>query len=145
MGLALRKLGANPRIFFLLALWILWGSGYKMLWKHLLTDVEGTVISAQDIPWPLAPGQQATEYVFRSPGGQTFPYVARPTDPSLPGSIPVGTYIKKQRWHLSYNKDGKQVNDFGILFYAGNLTIAAACLTRGIRLFKSEWETRKID
>ena len=144
MGLVLRKLGANPRIFFLLALWILWGSGYKMLW-NLRTEVEGTVISAKDIPWPLASGQHATEYLFRSPGGQTFPYVARPTDPSLPGSIAVGTYIKKQRWHLSYNKDGKQINDFGILFYAGSLTIAAGCLMRGIRLFKSEWETRKID
>jgi hypothetical protein len=111
MGVALRKLSTHPTIFFLLALWIVWWGGYENLWKHLMTDVEGTVVSAQDIPSRFAPTEHATGYQLRGPVGWTFQYVAGTTDASLPSNIPVGSYIKKQRWHLSYKKDGEQVND----------------------------------
>jgi hypothetical protein len=134
----LNKPQTNPTILIVLALWIFWGFGYETLFKRLMTDVEGTVISAQDIPYPLAPARHGTEYVFQSQEGRTISYIAGPTDASLPRSIPVGTYIKKRRWHLSYERDGQQVDDFGIMFYVASLAMAVGCLVWGVRLNRKQ-------
>lgn len=105
----------NPIILAAFALWILWGFGYETLFTRLMTDVEGTVTSAQDIPYPLAPARYGTEYVFKNAEGRTISYIAGATDASLARSMPVGTHIKKRRWYFSYQRDGKQVDEFGIV------------------------------
>ena len=125
-------------MLIVVALWIFWGFGYETLWKRLTTNVEGTVVSAKDIP--VAPGRHGTEYILRSPDGGTIVYVAGPSDASLPRSMPVGTYIKKRLWHLSYERDGHQAQDFSVLFYATILAIAAGCLAWGVRLNRNQPE-----
>jgi hypothetical protein len=51
-----------------------------------------------------------------------------PPDAFLPRSMPIGTSIKKQRWHLDYEKNGYHVDDFPIYFYALVMGGASACL-----------------
>src|SRR5258707_12662148 len=42
--------------------------------------------------------------------------------------MPIGTSIKKQRWHLDYEKSGYRVDDFSIYFYALVIGGASGCL-----------------
>jgi hypothetical protein len=63
---------------------------------------------------------------LRGPGGRESVYTAGPTDASLPRSMPVDTYLEKQRWHLDYEKNGQLVDDFGVFFYGMMLGIALA-------------------
>jgi hypothetical protein len=118
----------NPIVLSLFGLWILWGFGYQTLWVRLMTNVEGTVVSARDIPYPLAPARHGTEYMLRTPEGDTDRYVAGATDASLPRNIPVGRYIKKRRWQLSYEQDNHRIDDFSVLFYGAMLSAAVGIL-----------------
>jgi hypothetical protein len=113
-----------------------WGFG-TTLSQRLMTDIEGTVISAEDIPVTFSQ-RHGTDYVVLSPEGRTISYIAGATDASLPRSMPVGTYIKKQRWHTSYERNGQQVDDFGTLSYAAILAGAVGLLVWAAKLKKSE-------
>jgi hypothetical protein len=124
----MRKPQPNPIVLSFFGLWILWGFGYQTLWVRLMTNVEGTVVSAQDIPYPLAPARHGTEYMLRTPEGDTGRYVAGATDASLPRNIPVGSYIKKRRWQLSYEQDNHRIDDFSIPFYGAMLSAAVGIL-----------------
>lgn len=135
---ALNKPQPNSIILVLFATWIVWGFGYQTLFTRLLTDVEGTVISTRDIPYPLAPARYGTEYVFKSPEGRTVSYIAGPTDASLPRSMPVGTYIKKRRWHFSYERNGQPVDQFGIILYLAFLAVAVGCLVWAAKLKRKQ-------
>ena len=121
-------------MLFVFGLWILWGFGYESLWARLVTNVEGIVISARDIPSPLAPARHGTEYVLRAADGRSVTYIAGATDASLARNMPIGTTIKKQRWHLSYERDGQKVEDFSIAFYAVTLSAAVGVLVWAVRL-----------
>jgi hypothetical protein len=124
----MRKPQPNPIVLSLFGLWILWGFGYQTLWVRLMTRVEGTVVSARDIPYPLAPARHGTEYVLRTREGDTGRYVAGATDASLPRNIPVGSYITKQRWQLSYEQDNHRIDNFSIPFYGAMLSVAVGIL-----------------
>jgi len=134
----LNKPQPNSIIFVLFATWIVWGFGYQTLFARLMTDVEGTVISTQDVPYPLAPARHGTENVFKNPEGRTLNYIAGPTDASLPRSMPVGTYIKKRRWHFSYERDGQPVDEFGIVFYLVFLAVAVGCVVWAAKLRRKQ-------
>jgi len=91
------------------------------------------LLSSRDIPSTGAP-RYATEYTLRGPDGRESVYAAGATDASLPRSMPVATSLKKQRWHLDYEKNGRRVDDFGVSFYGMMLGIALACLAWSIFL-----------
>jgi len=127
------KVVSNPAIPLIFGLFILWGFGYETVGTRLKTQLEGVVVSSRDIPSTGAP-RYATEYTLRGPDGRESVYVAGATDASLPRSMPVGTTLKKQRWHLAYEKNGQRVDDFGVSFYGMMLGIAVACLAWSIFL-----------
>lgn len=126
----------NPIVLFLFGLWILWGFGYETVWFRLMTHVEGTVVSAHDIL--LAPARHGTEYVFRTGEGRDISYLAGATDASLSRHIPVGSYVRKLRWHLCYGVDGQTINDFSVPFYAVMLSVAVGILVWAINLHRQE-------
>ena len=114
----MKKPGAiNPVALLLFSVWILWAFGIETVYARLKLELDGVVISARQ-----------SEYILRGPRGDTFHYVAGPTDASLPRSMPVGTHLKKLRWHLNYERNGQQVNDFPVFFYLGFLGIAVVCI-----------------
>jgi hypothetical protein len=121
------KTGPNPKVLLFFGLFILWGFGYETVGVRLTTQVEGVVVSSRDIPSTGAP-RYATEYTLRGADGRESVYTAGPTDAFLPRSMPIGTSIKKQRWHLDYEKNGYRVDDFSIYFYALVMGGASACL-----------------
>lgn len=113
--------------FIVLSVWISLGPYllYTTLWQRLAINVEGKVISVRDIPYPCAPPGHKSEYTFQSSDGSNSTYIATPgtNAPFLPVDLPVGTYIKKRRWHIQYVRDGQKINDFRIWFVAMWLAI----------------------
>lgn len=113
------------------SLWLLW-IALSPVWFRLNTSVEGEVISAQDIP-PTRGPRYATKYTLRGPDGRDVEYVAGATSGSLPRSIPVGTYLKKPKWTIYYERDGRQF-DAGVPWFSLVLTcFAISCLIWSIR------------
>lgn len=120
-----------------LALWSLWiiaAFGVYTLGTRLWTQLDGVVIASRDIP-PTRGPRYATEYILRGPDGQESHYTAGPTDSSLARSIPVGTYLRKKRWHVDYERDGHRVDDFGLPLYLAVLTVAFGCLVWSLGFF----------
>jgi len=124
----------KPTALLLLSLWIFWGFGYETAAKRLLSHVEGTVISRREVAYPLARARYSTEYIVRGLDAQNRGYVAGPTDASLPRTIPVGTSVKKLRWHWAYEENGQVVDSFGWIFYGVVLAIGTAFLVWSLKL-----------
>jgi hypothetical protein len=140
---ALRKIktSVNPLVLFLSALWIFWAFGYETLADRLMTQVEGTVISAHDIPF-TGGRRYRTEYILRGNDGRDRLYIAGSVDGSLPRSMPRGTHIKKQRWQLSYERNGQRVDDFSLLFHGLILALGLGCLYWSFYLWRRETQTQ---
>lgn len=124
----------RPGVLLLWSLWILWGFGYQTAAKRLLLQVEGTVTSRREIAYRAAPARYSTEYIVRGVDGENRDYAAGPTDASLPRTIPVGTSLKKLRWHWAYEENGRVADRFGWVFYALILAIGTASLVWSFKL-----------
>lgn len=129
---------ARPIVPFLFAIYILWGFGYETVVARLRIEVDGVVVSSLDSPSKGAP-RYATEYVVRGPDGRDQQYVAGATDADLPRSMPIGTQIKKLRWHLYYERDRRVVRDFPVAFYSAILGVALSFLIWSFLLW---WNSR---
>lgn len=119
--------GPAPIALLLFGLWIIWGFGFQTVGARLNARIDGVVISSRDIPAARGP-RYATEYALRGPDDQIRLYVAGSTDASLPRSMPTGTYLKKERWHLYYERNNRRIDDFPLLFYQVILGIALGCV-----------------
>lgn len=117
-----------------LAVWSLWGLWVSLspVWFRLNTQLDGQIISAQDIPPTLGP-RYTTRYTLRRPDGKEVEYVAGPAGGSLPRSMPVGTLLNKPKWTIYYDVDGKRYEAgapwFSIIF----ASISCGCLIWSIR------------
>jgi hypothetical protein len=119
-----RQPKATVLIFF--GLFILWGFGWQTVGCRLWTNVDGIIVASRDVPSKAAP-RYATEYTVRNVDGKETVYWAGPTDGSLP------TSIRKKRWHLDYERDGKR-EVFPYIFYGIVLGIALGMLVWGVKL-----------
>jgi hypothetical protein len=111
-------------------LFLMWGFGWDTVGHRLRIAVDGVIVSTLDVPATGAP-RYATEYTIRSASGTEQILWSGPTDGSLPRSMPVGTRIRKERWRLNYERDGRTVG-FPYIFYCLVLTIAAGLMVRGL-------------
>ena len=109
--------------------------GINEITRRFLIEVEGRVVSSQT----TAGNRPVTVYVLRGSDGKEREYVAGPTDQSLPRRLPVGTYIRKDRYELSYIEDGTVINDFPLSFY---VAICCVGLMLGWWSF-SQWRFRQ--
>lgn len=107
----------NPVVLLMLGLWVVWGFGIETVVRRLQIEVDGVIISSRDTS-PTREPRYATQYILRADDGRESSYVAGATDASLPRSLPVGTRLTKQKWRLDYEKNGQNINDFPIGFYA---------------------------
>jgi len=51
--------------------------------------------------------------------------------------LPIGTEIVKAKWSLAYSINGREINDFPIVFYAGILLLGLCCIGWWYALSKS--------
>src|SRR5713101_5616535 len=94
-------------ILIVFGLFILWGFGWDTVGRRLQIEFSGIVVASRDVPSTGAP-RYATEYTIRGPDGKEQVFRAGPTDGSLPRSMPVGTNIRKERWHNDLERDGRR-------------------------------------
>jgi hypothetical protein len=127
------RLDSSVLIFF--GVFILWGFGWETVGDRLKSDVNGVVIASRDVPSTGAP-RYATEYTVRNADGKEQVFWAGPTDGSLPRSMPMGTRIRRERWHLDYERDGQQVG-FPYVFYGLILAIGLGVFASGIFVWLS--------
>jgi len=120
--------GPQPVMLIAVAIWILWGFGYETIGQRLLLELDGVVISRQEIPRSWATHGTGTAYVVRGADGTDHRYVSGATDASLPDDIPIGADLEKHGWQLSYSLNGVRVDDFPRYFYSAMCGIALACL-----------------
>ncbi len=106
------------------AAWLVLMGSYEIVGR-LLIQVEGTIVSSET----SSGGRAATWYHVRGPDGRIREYIAGSTDKSLPTRMPVGTYIKKNKYELAYMRDGQKINDFQWAFYS-ILILAGLSLAR---------------
>ena len=90
--------------------------------QRALIQVEGTIVSSQTTKG----NRPATYYVVRGADGVNREYVAGATDSSLPRRLPIGTYVRKDKYKLSWQENQDIVADFPLYFYMGNYGIALA-------------------
>jgi len=117
-------------VFIVFGLFILWGFGWNTLGQQLLTSIDGVIVARRAVP-------SATEYTVRSDDGSEQVFRAGATDASLPGSLPVGTRIRKKLWHLDYERDGRR-ESFPWIFYSSVLGIALSLVVWGILIIRSQ-------
>jgi hypothetical protein len=126
------------------SLWIIGGFGFYTVGVRLWTQIDGVVTASRDNPPNRGP-RYATEYKFRGPDGKETLYIAGTNDSSLRRSMPVGTVLKKKRWHLDYERNGQRIDDFAYIFYLIVLSGACGCLGWSIvqwrkdRLEEAKW------
>jgi hypothetical protein len=82
------------------------------MWELRNTELNGIVVSSQDVPAKGAP-QYETYYVVKKSDGSMINYVAGPAITSLPRSMPIGTVIRKIRGETRYQIDGHWVGSGG--------------------------------
>jgi len=129
----------KPWVLIAFGLLILWGFGWETIGRRLQTDVDGVIVGSQDVPSTGAP-RYATRYTVRGPDGNQKEFWAGPTDGSLPRSMPVGTRIRKRRWHLDYERNGSRVDFTEMYFYDLVLACGVGITVWGVVLWRSQRE-----
>src|ERR1700722_7271020 len=102
---AKRNYKPKPWVLILFGLFFLWGFGWETIGHRLLSNVNGIIVASRAVPSTGAPRYE-TQYTIRDTHGDEQVFWAGATDASLPRSMPVGTRIQKQRWHLDYERNG---------------------------------------
>ena len=122
-------------VAIMFGLFLIWGFGWDTVGRRLGVAVDGLIVASRDVPATGAP-RYATEYAIRTADGKEQTLWAGPNDGSLPRSMPVGTRIRKERWHLNYERDGR-TEGFPYVFYFVVLTIAASLVAWGLFNFRA--------
>jgi hypothetical protein len=112
-------------------LFILWGFGWETVGRRLLMNVDGIIVASRAVP------SGGTKYIVRRADGSEQVIWAGASDASLPTSMPVGTRIRKEPWHLDYERDGRR-ESFPWVFYSSVLGIALSLVVWGILILRSQ-------
>jgi hypothetical protein len=131
----MNRISFNRLPLLLVAVWIVWLFGFQTLGDRLTTQLDGQVISSRDLPPSRGP-RYSTEYTLRRPDGHKESYFAGATDGSLLRSMPVGTYLRKQKWHLGYERNGELVDDFPLSFYLLTIGMALGALVWSVSVLR---------
>lgn len=110
----------NGPLLIAVLLWLFAGAE---IYQRAAIELHGKVVSAITTCVQPVNNRCSTSYIFEASDRSQQVYVAGPTDKALPRRLPVGTVVVKDRWALSYSLNGRQVDDFPIMFYSGLLVL----------------------
>ncbi len=75
-----------------------------------------SVARKDNVPFPPWSRNRANRYLIRDLDGREHVYYADWSEGNLDG-FPIGTSIRKQRWHMEYEENGRTRNDFPLGIY----------------------------
>ncbi|MBC3934047.1 hypothetical protein H8K47_01620 [Undibacterium sp. CY7W] len=114
----------NPFVAFLMFGGVLVLMSISEIYGRASVEIAGVVINREVVCQQPSNNRCVTNYLIKNNSVERqFIYSAGPTDQSLPRNLLVGTELKKEKWKLQFEVDGKIINDFPIDFYVGLFVI----------------------
>jgi len=89
------------------------------IYQRAAISLQGTVVSSETSCVQPYNNRCDTRYVVEAQDQTHSTYIAGPTDESLERRLPVGTFIRKDKWALTYSVNNQKVSDFPVVFYGG--------------------------
>jgi hypothetical protein len=120
-------------VLFAVVAWLFAGSE---IYLRAAIELNGTVVSSETSCMQPANNRCATQYIVEAPDRSRHTYIAGPTDKALPRRLPVGTVINKDKWQLFYSINGREVNDFPVVFYSTILMLGLMCAVWGYTILR---------
>jgi hypothetical protein len=108
----------GPALFAVVA-WLFAGSE---IYQRAAIELNGTVVSSETSCMQPANNRCATQYIVEAPDRSRHTYIAGPTD--------------KDEWQLSYSINGREVNDFPVVFYSTILMLGLMCAVWGYTILR---------
>jgi hypothetical protein len=109
------RLGSSPALLVLLTILYGWGD-YTIVFGHPLAQFDGVVVAAKDVRYPPWARYHLMRCAIRGSDGREQIYIADPVEGG-PDGFSVGTRLRKERWRLDYEENGRSVDDFPIVMY----------------------------
>ncbi|MBC3883806.1 hypothetical protein [Undibacterium griseum] len=114
----------NPFIAFLMFGAVLVLMSISEIYGRASIEIDGVVINQEVVCQQPSNNRCVTNYLIKKNSVESqIIYSAGPTDQSLPRNLPVGAELKKEKWKLKFELNGKIINDFPIDFYIGLFVI----------------------
>ena len=125
----------NSLIAFLIVGIILVVMSGSEIYGRASVEVNGKIVNKEVVCQQPNNNRCVANYLISSDLGKNQSiYSAGPTDQSLLRDLPVGTVLKKKKWELVYEVDGKTIDDFPITFYVGLIAIGLFAI--GVWIYK---------
>ncbi|MFS2035285.1 hypothetical protein ACEN8I_14790 [Polaromonas sp. CT11-55] len=114
----------NPFLAFLILGLMFLGMACSEIYGRASIEADGLIVGREVVCQQPKNNRCATNYLLkRTADNSLYSYSAGPVDQSLSSELGVGASVRKQRWHLKYEVNGKEVDDFPVLFYVSLLAI----------------------
>ena len=110
---------------------LIWLFAGHEIYQRAAVSLDGTVVSSETSCVQPYNNRCDTTYVVEGLDHTRSTYVAGPTDESLERRLPVGTFIRKDKWSLTYSVNGKKISDFPVVFYGGLMGFGLLCALLG--------------
>lgn len=107
---------------------LVWLFAGSEIYQRAVVELNGSIVSSETSCMQPENNRCATKYVIEGHDHIRTIYIAGPTDKALPQRLPAGTEIVKAKWALAYSINGRRINDFPIVFYAGLLVFGLCCV-----------------
>jgi len=98
---------------------LIWLFAGHEIYQRAAISLQGTVVSSETSCVQPYNNRCDTRYVVEAQDQTHSTYIAGPTDESLERRLPVGTFIRKDKWALTYSVNNQKVSDFPVVFYGG--------------------------
>ena len=119
----------NPFLAFLIIGLTVTGMACSEIYERAALQVDGLIVGREVVCQQPKNNRCVTNYSLKHTANNSlYTYSAGPTEQALSSELGVGTFVNKQRWHLSYEVNRKEVDDFPVLFYAGLLLIGLVAI-----------------
>ncbi len=123
-----------PPSVVILSILLVAAGEYAMVLGHYWAQFDGVVVARKDnVRFPPWTRNRANRYVIRNSDGQEHVYYADSSEGDL-GGFPIGATLTKQRWHMDYQENGRQMNDFPLAIYILPMMLDAILLGAAIIL-----------
>lgn len=120
---------ANPFLAFLIIGLIVAGMACSEIYERAALQVNALIVGREVVCQQPKNNRCVTNYSLKDTADNSLhTYSAGPTEQALSTELKIGSSINKQRWYLSYEVNGKEVDDFPTLFYVGLLLMGIVAI-----------------
>ena len=128
MQLNLRRKTFNPFLTFLAIGSVLVVMTASEIYDRAKIEIAGQIVAKQTSCQQPRNNRCSTIYTVAAQDGSKQLYVAGPTYEALSHDLPIGAFLRKEKWRFDYVVDGSLIQDFPLVFSLGLLAIGLAAV-----------------